>query len=78
MKNSQISRRRFLKGLAAVPVGAALAGSISNVFAQTPAPSGPVTGTVSAVPLIIKAPPKTTKAISDIDICENMFVGHNS
>jgi rhamnose transport system substrate-binding protein len=78
MNNSQISRRRFLKGLAAVPVGAALAGRFSSVFAQTPAPAGPVTGTVSAVPLIIKAPAKTTKAISDIDICENMFVGHNS
>ncbi len=78
MMKSQISRRRFLKGLAAVPVGAALAGSFSNVFAQTPAPASPITGTVPAVPLVIKAPPKTTKAISDLDICENMFVGHNS
>jgi ABC-type sugar transport system substrate-binding protein len=51
---------------------------VSSVFAQTPAPSGPVTGTVSTVPLIIKAGPKVNKPISEIDICENMFVGHNA
>lgn len=74
MKHRLVSRRSFLKGMAAVPIGTALAGRSFSVFAQTAEPEA----TVSPVPLIIKAPPATKKAISEITVCENMFVGHNS
>ena len=40
MNKRYISRRGFLKGMAAVPIGAALAGSVSRVFAQTPGRPG--------------------------------------
>lgn len=74
MKDWKVSRREFIKGMAAVPIGAALVGNVSSVFAQTPAPAAGIT----PVPLIIKSPGKTTKAISEITVCENMFVGHNA
>jgi len=77
VNNRNISRRGFLKGMAAVPIGAALAGTVSKVFAQTPGATGPVTTTAGTVPLIIKALPPTKKAIGDITIGENMFVGNN-
>jgi rhamnose transport system substrate-binding protein len=77
MSDSKISRRRFIKGAAALPVAAALASRFGSAFAQTPAATGAMTTTASTVPLIIKAHKKTTKAIGDITICENMFVGHN-
>ena len=37
-----------------------------------------MTTTAGAVPLIIKAPPAVNKPISEMTVCENMFVGHNA
>lgn len=74
MKNWSVSRRSFLKGVAAVPLGLAVANS---AWAQTPEATGAMTTTAAAVPLIIKAVKKAAKPIGEITVCENMFVGHN-
>ena len=74
MIGKNFSRRGFIKVAVCVLVVAALTGGLHGVYAETPTPVVSPT----PVPLIVKALPATDKPISEITICENMFVGHNA
>ena len=72
-RGSQLNRRDFLKSLAAVPLGAALAGSASSFFA----PGVATAQEARTCPCVVRAIKNLTKPNSEIDIRASWHIrGH--
>lgn len=74
LERSRVNRREFLKGLAVVPLGAALAGNLASLIGQSPLTAG---AAGEGCTCVVRAVKNLTKPNNEIDIrCSWHIKGH--